>query len=557
VVVLSGKAQSAIEFIVNYSWMLLIVIIAIVLLYLYTSSSSAIVPTMCSFENGLYCNDLIIGTNSITHVTKLIVLISNTQPYPMLNATIYSSINNVNTTPVSCEPTVASAGSAVFCVLTLPLNASFNQLISGNLYLKAEYCELPGQTSNCLEQSQINVGSFSAHAQLNSFARPLLNLTIYVPNSTILIGQNRSIFATVELDGIPIRNALLNFSANISSYSFLPAKVTTNQSGIGVSNIYGSIPGKVSVMVTYGNISVYKIVSFIPKPPPSFIYCVGGSNLLSKFNSTYYAPITNNGIGTWQQTTSYPDDVFTESCSQYNGYAYCVDGLNSSGLSNASYYASITNNGLGNWHSGISYPIKTYYQSCPIYNGKMYCIGGISNQQGSATNVAYYSNLSGNDFSKWYQSSNYLISVYGQSCVANSGYIFCMAGVFGGDNSYYAPITNNGIGQWQQTTSYPISTFGQSCVVYNSSVYCIGGSITNAVYYAPITNNGIGQWQQTTSYPISTFGQSCVVYNSSVYCIGGSITNAVYYAPITNNGIGTWHQTTSYHVSAYGLSCFA
>jgi len=73
---------------------------------------------------------------------------------------------------------------------------------------------------------------------------------------------------------------------------------------------------------------------------------------------------------------------------------------------------------------------------------------------------------------------------------------------------YYALLSSGGVGAWTQTTSYPVDVSSQSCVVNSGYVYCIGGS--NAVYYAPLSSSGVGAWTQTMSYPGSAGAQSCV-----------------------------------------------
>ncbi|MGC9190512.1 MAG: Kelch repeat-containing protein [Candidatus Micrarchaeia archaeon] len=559
------KAQSAIEFVVSYSWAILIIAVVVVFAYLFYSMPNSIAPSSCSFESGLFCNDVILATNSVTHVTKLIVLFTNTQPYAITNSSIYSSIDGKNTTSSVCSPSYAAPGAQVFCTVQLPLNASFNEFESGSIYINASYCGVEGGYSSIgkcsIVQPEVYSGTFAAHAQYFNFEKPLLNITLKVPpNATI--ESNVTAIAEMSFDGVPMRDAILDFSTNSSYSSVNPSLATTNQTGYAKVTLIGYAPVEQKVSVKFYNYTINSTINFTAKPSPPVLFCVAGNSDLLNTNASYYAPITSNGIGTWQQTTSYPSEAFTESCSSYNGYAYCADGLNDSGLSNSTFYAPITSNGIGTWHGSLPYPVKTYYQSCVVYNGRVYCIGGLtSTLSDTATNAAYQSILSDHGFGTWQQTTSYLISVYGQSCAGGAGNIYCVAGVFGGDNVYYAPITSTGIGTWQQTTSYPISTFQQSCVVNGNYIYCIGGSSSgNSVYYAPITSSGIGTWQQTTSYPIPIYGESCAVYKNAIYCVGGltssGFTNRTYYAPITSNGIGTWQQTTSYPIPVYGESCF-
>jgi len=133
--------------------------------------------------------------------------------------------------------------------------------------------------------------------------------------------------------------------------------------------------------------------------------------------------------------------------------------------------------------------------------------------------------------------------------MVNSGFVYCIAGQSptGATNAtYYAALTSSGVGSWSASTAFPRAIYGQSCVVDSAFVYCIGGiafSSTNAVYFAPLSSSGVGSWSATTNYPTTIYGQSCVADSGSVYCIGGQTTtacncatNAVYSAPFVSSG---------------------
>ncbi|MGC8710743.1 MAG: hypothetical protein ACP5RF_04030, partial [Candidatus Micrarchaeia archaeon] len=58
----SKRAQSVIEYLITYSWALLIAAIVVSLLYLFVFAPSAIAPSSCSFSTGAYCQELIMGS---------------------------------------------------------------------------------------------------------------------------------------------------------------------------------------------------------------------------------------------------------------------------------------------------------------------------------------------------------------------------------------------------------------------------------------------------------------------------------------------------------------
>src|SRR6266571_1762057 len=175
--------------------------------------------------------------------------------------------------------------------------------------------------------------------------------------------------------------------------------------------------------------------------------------------------------------------------------------------------------------------------------------------------------VSAQPLNSWSSTTSYPTGIASQSCATSSGFIYCVGGTTfpAGitDAVYFAPITSSGVGPWASTTSYPVLVAEQSCVTDSGFIYCVGGG-TNAVFFAPISSSGVGTWNPTTSYPISIFEQSCVARASFVYCVGGQAnpsgfgpgpTIDVFFAPISSSGVGTWTTTTSYPLPISEQSC--
>lgn len=183
----------------------------------------------------------------------------------------------------------------------------------------------------------------------------------------------------------------------------------------------------------------------------------------------------------------------------------------------------------------------------------------------------------------WVQQDNYGsstttggISILGVSCVAYSGYEYCIGGqnlqkLTNPDISdvFYASVSSTGtLGPWVETTDYGATsgTSGAgglgiewpSCVQYGGYVYCVGGAtnsgITSSVYYAQLSSSGVGAWTETTDYGAASgnkgtggaaeFQLSCVADSGYIYCVGGS--SKVFYAQLSANGVGPWKETTDY-----------
>ena len=211
-------------------------------------------------------------------------------------------------------------------------------------------------------------------------------------------------------------------------------------------------------------------------------------------------PVSAQPLNSWSSTTSYPTGIAStgiasQSCATNSGFIYCVGGTSPSPTS-AVYFAPITSSGVGPWTlSAFPYGAPAVPTGVPIER---------------------------------------------ESCVTNSGFIYCVGGFDGSmvvSDVFFAPISSSGVGPWASTTPYgsaptvpagvPIAE--QSCVTDSGFIYCVGGG-TNLVFFAPISSSGVGTWTSTNSYPFPIFEQSCVTRASLIYCVGGnSGTSAVFF----------------------------
>jgi hypothetical protein len=237
------------------------------------------------------------------------------------------------------------------------------------------------------------------------------------------------------------------------------------------------------------------------------------------------------------------------------------------------------------WKSAANYPLQVadtagvWAQQCVNSTAYVYCIGGQDTAYGPHDAVYTSSAISSSssNITSWTPDSTlYPLPIYGQACVASSGFVYCVGGSrddIGDDvaSSYYAPLNSGVVGKWNSTTAYPIPVDGQSCVVSSGYIYCVGGYVeptglnasnyrSSSVYFAHLSASGIGSWNSSTAYPANVYLPSCFAANSYVYCVGGADSgrNAVstdYYAPLSSSGVGAWTQTMAYPVVAIGQSC--
>jgi YVTN family beta-propeller protein len=293
------------------------------------------------------------------------------------------------------------------------------------------------------------------------------------------------------------------------------------------------------------------------------IYCVGGYLGTAATNSTYTAPLSGSGIGSWTSTNPYPSKIFSQSCVSSGGYIYCVGGSNGGTIISNVYYAPLSGNGIGAWASTTPYPSQIEAENCVTANSYIYCVGG-----GSSS--VYYAALSSNGVGAWTATSSYPVGISGPSCSVSGGYIFCAGGTSSVtrnpiDNVYSATIASNGIGTWTATTPYPIAT-SYNCIPSNGYIYCISSPYyPPRSYYAAVSGSSLGAWNLSTTYPKSgsyeIYLESCVPYNGYAYCVGGysyigaSYLSNAYYATTSATGAGTWTATTPYPVGVGAQSC--
>lgn len=282
----------------------------------------------------------------------------------------------------------------------------------------------------------------------------------------------------------------------------------------------------------------------------------------------------------WSSAAGYPVQVSGtygiggQQCGSLGQRLYCVGGTDPAGGPRSEVYTSSAISSVGNitgWNLDTSsYPQDIANQSCVASSSYVYCVGGTHDDSEDDVASSYFAQVNGSGVvGAWTPTTQFPVPVDTQSCVASSGYIYCVGGYNETDGQeldtsasnsvYYAPIASTGIGNWTETTSYPPGVYLPSCAASGGYIYCLGGLNSNgnaqsADYYAAASSAGVGSWSQTTSYKISASGMSCVVSGGNIYCVGGETQSAfsknVYYAPVSSTGIGAWTQVSSYPVAS-------
>src|SRR5438132_1222456 len=192
-------------------------------------------------------------------------------------------------------------------------------------------------------------------------------------------------------------------------------------------------------------------------------------------------PVSAQPLNSWSSTTSYPTGIASQSCVTNSGFIYCVGGTTfPTGITDAVYFAPITSSGVGLWASTTSYPVLVAEQSCVTNSGFIYCVGG-------GTDLVSFAPISSSGLISSRRTTNYTFTIYPQF-VADPAFFFFFGGRSSSigltDDVFFAPISSSGVGTWTTTNSYPFTIFEQSCVTRASLIYCVGGnSGTSAVFF--------------------------------------------------------------------------
>lgn len=301
-----------------------------------------------------------------------------------------------------------------------------------------------------------------------------------------------------------------------------------------------------------------------------------------------FYPTTTHSVSVWREGAQYPLQlngaygIAGEQCVNQADYIYCIGGQDTNQGPRQDVYTSspVTSSApnITGWTSDSNpYPRAINGHSCVSYSSDVYCVGGAYNTGPDDVATSYFASLNNDgQVGNWNLTTPYPVPIDTQSCVASSGYIYCVSGYNETDGTnadsilsssvWYAGLSTSGIGSWRQTTSYPSNLYIPTCYASSGYIYCIGAlngnsNAVSSVYYATLSSSGVGPWTQTSSYPTSLTFQACVISSGYIYCVGGegstlgSYSDAVYYAPLSSNGIGAWKKSSADYPDTVWTDC--
>lgn len=388
------RAQSAMDYITNYGWAVLILVVIMALLYFFLYIPAQVVNTSCNFASGVYCNDVIVATNTLTHNTIVALLLTNGQQSSLLNPEIYGYLNNTNTTPSRCSPNYVLPGGSMICTVNTTTKMSIGTLLAGKLYLNATYCQQSsasyGTGQSCQSPTQqIYEGTFAGHIQALESTKTGLKLT---SANSVQSATNTTdpLYATITLLGYPLKGATVNFTLNnTNGFVVSPNKTITNAQGVALSSASGTQAANVLVTASYAGLTSNTVIIFIAPEtitftPSNFTFCSSSTNVLLLNNVQYTCTQLSSDQFTYTKGTrltfSFDNPVTISSTSREMFQSFLINGVpyttNSESLlvsSNytipfnyyAQYYLTETANPGG---SGTLSPGSNWYNASSFLN---------------------------------------------------------------------------------------------------------------------------------------------------------------------------------------------
>ena len=376
------RLQAGIELLSTYGLALIIITVVVAVLFFVFNAPHAVAQNLCSFTNGVTCTDVVLGSNVVTHNTIISVYFINQQQYPILNPILFTQINGQNTSFTSCLPSYVKPGGAMVCVTSIPESTTPNQFLSGPLFIRASYCGLSKNITQCSSPTpQTYSGQFSGHTQNNTAINFALKLA--AATNTLTANQKDLLTATLNLSGHAIPGATIAFTENNTNFTLSPVYSDTNTNGQAFTYISGNRSGSVKVTATFGGAQNTIVVTLSPSVQitfdlTKFMYCSQNTANILVFQGTgYTCNQLQGGVTIALGKGNYPFKFLnTTPISPSNSYIRDT-------------YQNITFNNVPIYIPNGTIRINTN-SIIDIFYNTQYFISALQNPPGSATMVSTY-----------------------------------------------------------------------------------------------------------------------------------------------------------------------
>ena len=521
------RLQAGMELLSTYGIALIIITVVIAILFFVFSAPHTVTQNLCSFTNGVACTDIVLGSNAVTHNTIISVYMNNQQPFAISNPLMFSQINGQNTSLTNCLPSYVKSGGTIVCVINLPESTTPNQFLSGPLYVRASYCGLSSNTTNCTNPTpQTYSGQFSGHTQ-NSIALNF-GLTLTAASNTLTPGQKDLLTATLTLSGHTVPGATIAFTESNPNFILSPLYSDTNTNGQAFTYISGNRSGNVIVTATFGAQANAILLTLLPSAQVTFnlnkfMYCSQNTaNILVFLGTGYTCNQLQGGVTVQVSKGNYPFKFLnTTAISPSN--SFIRDAFQNITFNNVPIYT----------HNGTIRIISNSVVNI-AYNTQYY-IAALQSPQGSATLFSTYCLPSQNSCTNFPQgggvwATNSSIPHYFlMNESPNVGFsLSTWICAYGGCNSV-VNSNNLGVACAFKSPGGGGTPYNGRC--YNSSIfYAFNGPIIETANYQP-SSGTISTTSSTTTSTTTTISQ--IGYHQQLIPV-----NAVFYQAYTSSNLG-------------------
>lgn len=137
----SKSAQSSIEFLSSYSFVLVIIGAVLVMLFILTGISKSAIPNNCTSYGGFNCADSAYAINVTAQRGSLLYLIFLDEQPGIVNITRFTAtLDYANSTAGSCSPATVQNGNYFVCSANFTLKPTLGNTYSGHFLIRANYC---------------------------------------------------------------------------------------------------------------------------------------------------------------------------------------------------------------------------------------------------------------------------------------------------------------------------------------------------------------------------------------------------------------------------------
>ena len=254
------RIQPAIEYLITYGWALLIITLVVVLLYAFVLMPSTSAPMVCMFNSGVSCNDAILGSGNTG--SSAVMLISNSQPYPIANPLFIINTQGQGNITGTCSPNFVLPGGSMICNASISNPYGQGLYVKSYVYIKANICSSSSYSPTCSGSVQTLSGIMDTHVQKPLSSTPL-TISITALNSTeAATGMLDPVTVTVTLLGHPYEGASVALSYSPTFPTLFPRLINTNTNGQALGYISSTTQGNVIVTASFAGQTANTVVAF-------------------------------------------------------------------------------------------------------------------------------------------------------------------------------------------------------------------------------------------------------------------------------------------------------